>query len=63
MFWYSLQVVFGDINPRAGEATEIEFGEKYGRDRVRFIHFDVTDGPKFEGTSTVYLIVTLNPFI
>ncbi|GFR91000.1 15-hydroxyprostaglandin dehydrogenase [NAD+] [Elysia marginata] len=42
------RVVFGDINSTIGAATEKEFIEKYGRDRVRFIAFDVTDGPKFE---------------
>ncbi|GFS12024.1 15-hydroxyprostaglandin dehydrogenase [Elysia marginata] len=42
------RVVFGDINPTVGAATEKEFVEKYGKDKVKFIEFDVTDGSKFE---------------
>ncbi|GFS01592.1 15-hydroxyprostaglandin dehydrogenase [Elysia marginata] len=42
------KVVFGDINATVGAATEKEFAEKYGKDNVKFIEFDVTDGPKFE---------------
>ncbi|GFR97002.1 15-hydroxyprostaglandin dehydrogenase [Elysia marginata] len=41
-------VVFGDINGTVGAATEKEFAEKYGKHKVKFIKFDVTDGPKFE---------------
>ena len=44
-----IQVVFGDINPTAGAATEQELAEKYGKDNVRFLQCDVTDGSKFEG--------------
>ena len=46
---HSVQVVFGDLNPKVGEATEKELGEKYGKDKVQFIPFDVTNGPEFEG--------------
>ena len=45
----SNQVVFGDINPTVGAATEKEFVDKYGQDKVKFLEFDATDGPKFEG--------------
>ena len=43
------QVVFSDVNAKVGAATEKEFAEKYGYDRVRFLEFDCTDGSKFEG--------------
>ncbi|KAK3756283.1 hypothetical protein RRG08_066399 [Elysia crispata] len=42
------RVVFGDIDPTAGAATEQELAEKYGKDNVRFLQCDVTDGSKFE---------------
>ncbi|KAK3800468.1 hypothetical protein RRG08_056730 [Elysia crispata] len=46
------RVVFGDIDPTAGAATEQELAEKYGKDNVRFLQCDaVTDGSKFEGTT------------
>ena len=45
------QVVFGDINPTVGATTEKEFVDKYGKDRVKFLEFDATDGPRFEGES------------
>ena len=48
---FSVQVVFGDIDPTAGAATEQELAEKYGKDNVRFLQCDVTDGSKFEGMS------------
>ena len=48
----SLQVVFGDIDPTVGAATEKEFVKKYGRDKVRYVVLDVTDGSKFEGKHT-----------
>ena len=45
----STQVVFGDINATVGADTEREFVDKYGRDKVKFLEFDATHGPKFEG--------------
>ena len=51
VFFFSVQVVFGDIDPTAGAATEQELAEKYGKDNVRFLQCDVTDGSKFEGKS------------
>ncbi|KAK3756275.1 hypothetical protein RRG08_066391 [Elysia crispata] len=42
------RVVFSDIDPTAGAATEQELAEKYGKDNVRFLQCDVTDGSKFE---------------
>ena len=41
--------MFGDINATTGAATEKEFVEKYGQDRVKFLEFDAIDGQKFEG--------------
>ena len=63
---FPVQVVFGDIDPTAGAATEQELAEKYGKDNVRFLQCDVTDGSKFEGklatsgkyTGKLYLIET-----
>ena len=43
--------MFSDIDPTAGAATEQELAEKYGKDNVRFLQCDVTDGSKFEGKS------------
>ena len=48
---FPVQVVFSDIDPTAGAATEQELAEKYGKDNVRFLQCDVTDGSKFEGKS------------
>ncbi|GFN81548.1 15-hydroxyprostaglandin dehydrogenase [NAD(+)] [Plakobranchus ocellatus] len=44
------RVIFTDVNRTAAEATEKEFQDKYGKDNVKFIECDVTDGPKFEET-------------
>ncbi|RUS85541.1 hypothetical protein EGW08_006684 [Elysia chlorotica] len=41
-------VVFGDINPTVGAATEQELAQKHGQAKVKFIELDVTDGAKFE---------------